>query len=69
MCIRDSRVPLEQYEFLVDQLALQGYAILPNFMPNDFVFQLAQRAKQIQKTGALRVANVGKHMQLNDRCV
>ena len=60
------RVPLEQFEFLVDQLALQGYAILPNFMPNDFVFQLAQRAKQFQKTGALRVANVGKHMQLND---
>lgn len=58
-------VTTEQYKSLLDQLATHGYAILPHFVPNSLVRQLAQRAKSLQRAGILRDASVGKHILLN----
>ncbi|HOY71211.1 MAG TPA: 2OG-Fe(II) oxygenase [Methylotenera sp.] len=49
------------YEPLIEALATQGYAVVPQFITAEQVQQLANRATELQQLGLLQPANTGKN--------
>ncbi|MGB4812149.1 MAG: 2OG-Fe(II) oxygenase [Methylophilaceae bacterium] len=52
-------------EILIDSLATQGFAVVPNFITAEQVQQLATRARTLQQLELLSPAATGKNMHLN----
>lgn len=54
---------------IIEAIASQGYAVIPEFFPADFIAALQQEALSLQEAGKLQRASIGKadQNQLNTR--
>ena len=55
----------QQHNTIIDSLATQGYAVLPQFISVGKTNLLSTQAKWLQHSGFLHSANTGKHTKLN----